>query len=89
MIVGIPKAGQLNPLSTLSIRGERSVTCWGEFDKHPSLGPLSPGAPPVCEFFRQQPDALGRAAELDRLYGRNPDFEKSTRHFATPVVASY
>jgi amidase len=76
MIVGIPKAGQLNALGTLNIRGERSVTCRGEFDKHPSLGPLSPGAPPVCEFFRQQPDALERAAELDGLYGRHPDFEK-------------
>ena len=75
MIVGIPTAGQLNALGTLNIRGERSVTCWGGFDKHPSLGPLPPGAPPVCEFFRQQPDAVERAAELDRLYGRNPDLE--------------
>jgi Asp-tRNA(Asn)/Glu-tRNA(Gln) amidotransferase A subunit family amidase len=76
MIVGIPKAGQLNALGTLNIRGERSVTCWGKFDKHPSLGPLPSGAPPVCEFFRQQPDALERAAELDRLYGQNPDLDK-------------
>jgi Asp-tRNA(Asn)/Glu-tRNA(Gln) amidotransferase A subunit family amidase len=76
MIVGIPKAGQLNALGTLNIRGERSVTCWGEFDKHPSAGPLPPAAPPVCEFFRRQPDALERAAELDRQYGRNPDLEK-------------
>ena len=29
MIVGIPNAGQVNALSTLNIRGERSVTCWG------------------------------------------------------------
>jgi Asp-tRNA(Asn)/Glu-tRNA(Gln) amidotransferase A subunit family amidase len=76
MIVGIPKAGQLNALGTLNIRGERSVTCWGEFDKHPSAGPLPPAAPPVCEYFRRQPDALERAAELDRQYGRNPDLEK-------------
>jgi len=76
MIVGIPTAGQLNALGTLNIRGERSVTCWGGFDRHPSAGPLPRGAPPVCEFFRQQPDALERAAELDRLYGRNPDLEK-------------
>jgi Asp-tRNA(Asn)/Glu-tRNA(Gln) amidotransferase A subunit family amidase len=76
MIVGIPKAGQLNALGTLNIRGERSVTCWGEFDKHPSLGPLPPSAPPVCEMFRQQPDALERAAELDKLYGKNPDLGK-------------
>ena len=76
MIVGVPDAGQLNALGTLNIRGERSVTCWGEFDKHPSLGPLPPGAPPVCEFFRQQPDALERAAELDKEFGRNPDLDK-------------
>ena len=76
MIVGIPNAGQLNAIGTLNIRGERSVTCWGEFDKHPSLGPLPPGAPPVCEFFRQQPDALERAAELDKAFGKNPDLEK-------------
>jgi Asp-tRNA(Asn)/Glu-tRNA(Gln) amidotransferase A subunit family amidase len=80
MIVGIPKNGQLNALGTLNIRGERSVTCWGEFDRHPSLGPLPLGAPPACEFFRQQPDALERAAELDRLYGRNPDLENMPMH---------
>ena len=76
MIVGIPNAGQLNAIGTLNIRGERSVTCWGEFDKHPSLGPLPPAAPPVCEFFRQQPDALERAAELDKTFGKNPDLDK-------------
>ena len=36
-------------------------------------GPAAAGAPPECEEFRQQPDALERAAELDALYGRNPD----------------
>jgi amidase len=76
MIVGIPNAGQLNGIGTLNIRGERSVTCWGEFDKHPSLGALPKAAPPVCEMFRQQPDALERAAELDKQFGRNPDLEK-------------
>jgi amidase len=73
MIVGIPNACQVNALATLNIRGERSVTCKGEFDKHPSLGPLPPGAPPVCEYFRHLPDALERAAELDATYGRDPD----------------
>src|SRR3981189_2521874 len=73
MIVGIPNAGQVNALATLNIRGERSVTCRGDFDRHPSEGPLPPGAPPVCEFFRRLPDALERAAELDAAYGRNPD----------------
>ena len=66
-------AGQLNAIGTLNIRGERSVTCRGEFDKHPSQGPLPPDAPPVCEMFRRQPDALERAAELDkRVTGRTP-----------------
>lgn len=73
MIVGIPNAGQVNALSTLNIRGERSVTCKGDFDRHPSMGPLPPGAPPVCEMFRHLPDALERAAELDAKYGRDPD----------------
>jgi amidase len=75
MIVGKPNAGQLNALATLNIRGERSVTCRGDFDRHPSLGPLPAGAPPVCEMFRRLPDALERAAELDATYGRNPDLE--------------
>jgi len=73
MRVGMPDAGQLNALETLNIRGERSVTCKGAFDAHPSTGPLPAGAPPACEAFRRQPDALERAAELDAQYGRNPD----------------
>jgi Asp-tRNA(Asn)/Glu-tRNA(Gln) amidotransferase A subunit family amidase len=75
MIVGIAKAGQVNALATLNVRGERSVTCRGDFDRHPSLGPLPAGAPAVCEVFRHYPDALERAAELDAAYGRNPDLE--------------
>ena len=76
MIMGIPNAGQVNALATLNIRGERSVTCCGDFDLHPSKGPLPPGAPPICEYFRQLPDALERAAELDAKYGRDPDLRK-------------
>ena len=76
MIVGAPDARHVNALATLNIRGERSVTCRGDFDRHPSLGPLPAGAPPVCEMFRQLPDALERAAELDATYGRHPDLEK-------------
>jgi len=72
MIAGIPNGGQVNALATLNIRGERSVTCKGEFDRHPSLGALPPGAPPVCDEFRHLPDALERAAELDGQYGSNP-----------------
>ena len=65
MTVGIPNAGQVNALGMINIRGERSVTCKGDFDKKPSAGPLPAGAPVVCEEFRKQPDALERAAELD------------------------
>jgi Asp-tRNA(Asn)/Glu-tRNA(Gln) amidotransferase A subunit family amidase len=76
MIAGIPNGTQLNALGTLNIRGERSVTCKGEFDRHPSEGPLPPGAPPVCDEFRRQPDALERAAELDAQYGANPPLDE-------------
>lgn len=75
MITGIPHGSQVNALATLNIRGERSVTCRGDFDRHPSAGPLPPGAPPLCEVFRHYPDALERAAELDARYGREPDLE--------------
>lgn len=71
--VGIPEAGQLNALETLNVRGERSITCKGDFDRAPSAGPLPVGAPAVCEEFRKLPDALERAAELDQQYGQNPD----------------
>ena len=76
MIAGIPDGGQLNALATLNIRGERSVTCRGEFDRHPSLGPLPPGAPPICEMFRHFPDARERATELDARYGANPPLDE-------------
>jgi amidase len=76
MIAGKPDAGQLSALATLNIRGERSVTCRGDFDRHPSDGPLPPGAPPVCEMFRRLPDALECAAELDAAYGRNPPLDE-------------
>ncbi len=76
MIAGKPNAGQLNALATLNIRGERSVTCKGEFDRHPSEGPLPPGAPPVCDEFRHLPDALEQAAALDARYGKNPPLDE-------------
>lgn len=75
MIVGIPNGTQVNALSTLNIRGERSVVCRGDYDRHPSEGPLPEGAPAVCEIFRRHPDALEQAAELDATYASNPDFE--------------
>jgi Asp-tRNA(Asn)/Glu-tRNA(Gln) amidotransferase A subunit family amidase len=76
MLVGIPNAGQVNGIGTLNIRGERSVTCRGDFDLHPSKGPLPAGAPAVAEIFRQYPDALEQAALLDAEYGTKPDLEK-------------
>ena len=75
MIVGKPEAGQVNGLATLNIRGERSVVCRGDFDRHPDDGPLPEGAPAVCEIFRRYPDALEQAAALDEKYGCNPDLE--------------
>ena len=80
MIVGDESNHQLNALATLNIRGERSVTCKGDFDLHPSLGPLPPGAPPVCELFRQFPDALEQAEILDKTYGSNPPLEELPRY---------
>ena len=74
MIAAIPDIGQVSALSTLNIRGERSVTCKGAFDAPPGK-PLPPGAPSVCEKFRQQPDALEHAAALDKQYGRAPDLK--------------
>ena len=68
MTVGTPGSSQINALGTLNIRGERSVACKGDRDRHPSQGAL-PGSPAVCEEFRKQPDALERAAELDAQYG--------------------
>ncbi len=56
MRVGMPNAGQFNALETINIRGERSVTCKGAFDAHPSTGPLPAGAPPM----RALPPATGR-----------------------------
>jgi amidase len=76
MIVGIPNAGQVSALATFNIRGERSVACRGDFDRHPKDGPLPPDAPAVAEIFRRYPDALEQAAALDAQYGTNPDLEK-------------
>ena len=76
MVVGMADAGQLNALSTLNLRGERSVTCQAGCDAHPSDGALPAHCPAACEAFRRQPDALERAAELDALYGRDPDIER-------------
>jgi len=73
MVGGVSGAGQVNALSTLNLRGERSVTCKAKCDSHPSTGPLPKTCPLVCEKFRKQPDALEHAAELDAQYGSQPD----------------
>ncbi len=79
MTVGITNAGQVRALGMINIRGQRSVTCKGDFDRHHSAGRLPPEAPPVCEEFRRYPDALERADELDRQYGRNPPSRRCDR----------
>jgi amidase len=75
MTVGIPDAGQVNALGMINIRGERSTTCKGDRDRHPSKGALPAGTPKVCEELRKLPDALERAAELDATYGKAPDLK--------------
>ncbi len=82
MVVGMEDAGQLNALSTLNLRGERSVTCQAECDAHPSDGALPAHCPAACDAFRRQPDALERAAELDALYGANPDLDRMPMYCA-------
>ena len=76
MVAGVPDAGQVNALSTLNLRGERSVTCRGGCDAHPSTGELPADCPAACEAFRRLPDALERAAELDARYGAEPDLAR-------------
>jgi amidase len=76
MVVGISNAGQVNALSTLNLRGERSVSCKAECDTAPSHGPLPKSCPQACDEFRKQPDALEYAAQLDAQYGRKPDLKK-------------
>lgn len=74
-IRGVKNAGQLRALSTVNIRGERSVTCKGGCDAHPSTGALPANCSKTGEAFRAQPDAIERARELDRQYGANPDLK--------------
>ncbi|WP_293396043.1 amidase family protein [Nevskia sp.] len=73
MVAGMPKAGQVNALETLNLRGERSVSCKAGCDA--ASGDLPASCPKACDAFRKQPDALERAAELDKQFGRNPDLK--------------
>lgn len=74
MIAGVADAGQVNALSTLNIRGERSAMCSNVCDAAPGTS-LPQQCPAACEEFRKQPDALEHAAELDARYGRHPDLK--------------
>ena len=69
MTVGMPDAGQTNALGTLNLRGERSVTCKGDADRHPSAGAIPDGSHPACQVFRQYPDALEQAMGRDQWGG--------------------
>jgi amidase len=89
IVTGIPEAGQVNALETLNLRGERSMTCKGDYDRSPAQGPLPPGAPAACEAFRQQPDALERAGELDSRFGTRPDLEKMPMYCVTFSIKSW
>jgi len=73
MVIGIKNAGQVNALSTLNIRGERSVSCKAQCDA--ASGPLPASCPKACDAFRKQPDAIEYAASLDAKYGRHPDLK--------------
>jgi amidase len=75
MVVGLPNAGQINALSTLNLRGERSVSCKAECDAPPASGSLPANCPQMCDAFRRQPDALEHAAALDAKYARRPDLK--------------
>lgn len=89
LVTGIPDAGQVNALETINIRGERSQACKGAFDKHPNDGPLPSDAPAACEAFRQLPDALESAAELDARYGQEPDLAKLPMYCVTFSVKNW
>jgi amidase len=89
LVTGIPDAGQVNALETINLRGERSIACKGDFDKHPDDGPLPADAPAACEEFRKLPDALERAAELDALYGNKPDLKAMPMYCITFSVKNW
>jgi amidase len=72
-IQGIPHSPRTAGLATLNIRGERSVTCKGDFDKKDGR---PADAPPVCSHFAQLPDAMEQAAMYDKEFGKKPDLAK-------------
>ena len=70
MTVGTPGSGQINALGTLNIRGERSVACKGDRDRHPSQGALR-----LARRVRGVPEAArcARARRGARRARNNPD----------------
>jgi amidase len=72
-IEGIPNSPRTSGLATINIRGERSVTCKGDFDKKEGR---PADAPAVCEHIAQLPDALEQAAIYDKEFAKNPDLAK-------------
>jgi Asp-tRNA(Asn)/Glu-tRNA(Gln) amidotransferase A subunit family amidase len=76
MRVGIPNAGQLNALEVVNVRGERSMSCKAECDADPSTGALPAHCPAACDAFREQPDAIELARQLDQQYGKNPPLDQ-------------
>jgi amidase len=72
-IEGVPNSPRTSGLATLNIRGARSVTCKGDFDKKEGR---PANAPAVCERIAQLPDALEQAAIYDKEFGTNPDLAK-------------
>lgn len=89
MVVGKRRAGQINALESLNIRGERSVSCKATCDTHPSKGANPAQCPAACDAFRRQPDALERAAELDAQYGRKPDLAKLPMYCTVMTVKDW
>ncbi|MDR3419242.1 MAG: amidase [Nevskia sp.] len=83
MVAGISNAGQVNGLETLNLRGERSLSCKAECDA--ASGALPASCPQECDAFRKLPDAVERAAELDKKYGKNPDL-KSMPLYCVPMA---
>ena len=53
MVTGIRNFAQVNALSTLNLRGERSVTCQGVCDADPKTGKLPASCPSVCRRSSQ------------------------------------
>ena len=77
MIVGMPDAGQLNALATLNIRGERSVTCRGEFDRHPVAGTACRPARRRCARCSANcPTRSNAPPSSTRATGSNPDLDE-------------